>query len=179
MNLIHDDIKIDMWRQGFLPDYPYHLISEEEMLNAFINADLSFFQYYYACPTNELQSEYDTLVEEIRYHVQQYIDTKDNSSPYEIPTWVYSYMMRSAISETSSVADKHDMFVLMNLDNIDDTYTPEIAKSCYEISKKWISRLPASQRAHRPPTMFGEPHVIKSLRLSSMNLDVENNYSDG
>lgn len=170
MNLIHDTIKISFWRQGFLPNYPYHLISEEEMLNAFIYADYSFFRYYYPCPSEELQSEYDELVSAIKYHVDKYIETKLDTTPYQIPNWVYSYMMQSAISNASSTADKHDMFVLMNMDNIDDTYTPEIAASCYQISAKWLQKLPASDREHRPPTMFGEPHVIKSLRLSALSI---------
>ena len=34
--MIHDVIKIKLSREGYLPDYPPHLISDEEMCRAFI-----------------------------------------------------------------------------------------------------------------------------------------------
>jgi hypothetical protein len=37
MSLIHDIIKIKYTRLGYLPNYPYHLISDAEMFDAFIN----------------------------------------------------------------------------------------------------------------------------------------------
>ena len=36
---IHDLIKIKYIREGYLPNYPYHMISDEEVFNAFINPD--------------------------------------------------------------------------------------------------------------------------------------------
>ena len=35
--MIHDIIKINLSRGGYLPDYPPHLISDEEMCHAFIS----------------------------------------------------------------------------------------------------------------------------------------------
>ncbi len=37
--LTHDIIKIQYSREGYLPDYPYHMISDREMFNAFICID--------------------------------------------------------------------------------------------------------------------------------------------
>ena len=37
MSFVHDVIKIKYAREGYLPDLPYHLISDEEMCDAFIN----------------------------------------------------------------------------------------------------------------------------------------------
>ena len=37
--LVHDLIKIKLVRAGYLPNYPYHLISDKEMCEAFISAN--------------------------------------------------------------------------------------------------------------------------------------------
>ena len=63
MSLLHDIIKIKYTRLGYLPNYPYHLISDEEMFNAFIDLDSEsasgsgspsteayFFEDYYPNP---------------------------------------------------------------------------------------------------------------------------------
>lgn len=34
--MLHDQIKIEYVRQGYLPNYPYHLISDKEMFDAFL-----------------------------------------------------------------------------------------------------------------------------------------------
>ena len=51
-------------------------------------------------------------------------------------------------------------------------FTSETAKACYEISKKWLQKLP-TKHAHRPPAVFGETHVIKSLRLDQSDILLE------
>ena len=177
MDLLHDDIKINLRRLGYLPNYPYHLISEEEMVSAFIKSDVNFFSYFYACPWPSLQEDYQMLKDAIILHLDRYLQSIGSSQLYTIPNWVYSYMMSAAVSQHSDVLDRHDMFVLMNMDNIDDEYTESIAVGCLNLSKLWIARLPDSQRLDRPPTMFGEPHVIKLLRLSSISLEVPNTYN--
>lgn len=160
--IIHDIIKIKYVEYGYLPNYPYHLISDEEMIDAFINNDINYFTDNYECPEG-MEVEYQTLFEELQYHLNCYLDS-DKTTP--IPNWVYSYMIGSCITETSAQEDKHDMLVLLNLDNTYDTLTPEVARSIYNVSSSWLNRLPSEEREHRPPTMFGEPHVIKSLRLT-------------
>ena len=37
MSFIHDIIKIKYSKLGYLPSYPYNLISDKEMFQAFIN----------------------------------------------------------------------------------------------------------------------------------------------
>ena len=69
-------------------------------------------------------------------------------------------MLGSVISVNSDKLDIHDMLVLMGIDNIDDEFLPEAQKECLRYSKEWVNR-----SNDRPPTIFGEPHVIKSLRL--------------
>lgn len=163
-NFIHDVIKILFIHEGYLPNYPYHLISDKEMFDAFISDDgTGFFCDYYPLPDESLKSAYNKLVEEIKYNINIAVISEDNS--YELPNWIYSYMLKQVISTNSSEYDIHDILVLMNLDNIDDVFTKEASMCCYEISSKWVKKLPQSQQIHRPPTIFGEPHVIKALRL--------------
>lgn len=165
---------------GYLPNYPYHLISDTEMVNAFLPNNLitvdedgnkaidssvvSFFSDMYPCPDLILMAEYLELVISLRYHLDKFIDLH---GAYTIPDWVYSYMIGAVIGENSSTDDKHDLLMLMNLDNVPDNWTPEAAHYAYKISKMWIAKLSSTAREHRSPTMFGEPHVIKYLRLDS------------
>lgn len=170
MNLLHDAIKIELVREGYLPNYPYHLISDEEMFHAFLNdSGNDMFHYYYPCIDSNLEDEYNMLIQSIQYHVGQHL----SDSSFVIPDWVYSYMQKSAIGPNSSIADKHDMFVMLGLDNIEDEFTPKICAACYDISSSWIRKLPdvttVKYNGHtistRPPTIFGELHVLKCLRL--------------
>lgn len=165
--LAHDIIKIMYVEQGYLPDYPYHLISDEEMFDAFIFADDNFFSTTYPCP-RDMQSQYNELVTAIKYHIQQYLNNQLSSaaeSTYTLPDWIHSYMLGIVVSPSSPELDRHDLFVLLGMDNLDDEFTSEIYQAIYRISTKWTYKLPVTERTHRPPTMFGEPHVIKSLRL--------------
>ena len=49
-------------------------------------------------------------------------------------------------------------------------FTPEIARACYLTSADWMKRLPSQFRNRTCPTMFGETHVTKSLRLEQANI---------
>lgn len=177
MNMIHDIIKIKYVSEGYLANYPYHMISDEEMCNAFLNdSNDDAFHYYYPCINPNLEDAYNRLTSAIRYHVCQFLSNTE-VSPF-LPDWVYSYMLGSTIGPRSETLDKHDLLVMLNLDNIDDIFTPEAAASCLDISKNWIKKLPnintvefeGNTISTRPPTMFGEPHVVKSLRLQQVNL---------
>lgn len=179
---IHDIIKIHMSKEGYLPNYPYHLISDEEMCDAFLpyvydkddpyagyddcmNAKFNFFRDYYPLIHSQLEDEYKLLVSEIAWHLDQL--KQSTVDQYILPDWVYSYMLRSTISSTSNIIDLHDMFVLLGTDNLYDEFTFDCARACYEVSETWLKKLPSTERIHRPPTIFGEPHVIKSLRLDA------------
>lgn len=171
--LVDDIVKMNLVREGYLPNYPYHLISDNEMIDAFMLVDeegnlSGYFADHYPNDNlpQELRDEYVKLVEGIQYHLNRHrVD-----SEYVIPDWVYSYMVGSCVGPDSDTLDKHDLFVLLNLDNVDDEFTSDIHQSCYDISKDWIRKLNPSVQDHRPPTMFGEPHVIKSLRLAQVNV---------
>lgn len=164
---IHDTIKIKYSREGFLPDYPYHLISDEELFEGFINEDRECFFYdTYPCPDDSLKEIYDDLVLSLKYHLQQFLD--GNIS--KLPNWVYSYMIGAVVGPNSDQYDIHDLLVLLNLDNVEDEIRLEAYQSIYEYSQQHVRKLQAEEREHRPPTFFGEPHVIKLLRLEQTSI---------
>ena len=202
--LIHDVIKIRMIDLGYLPDYPYHLISDFEMCNAFIDIehcelisnnsvlDIAFhpiydsvnsqivdslkfedivpnvvhntsdritenklFDDYYPLEDSTFESEYNTLVEQIRYQLLLFT----NNFITQLPDWVYSYMIGSAISNSSDVIDIEDLYRLSNLP-VADTFDSKLYRACLESSENQIHRTGED----RAPTLFGEPMVIKELR---------------
>lgn len=165
MSLVHDLIKIKYVREGYLPNYPYHLISDDEMCDAFIRNELNYFDSNYPCLDDTLLDSYFNLKDAINYHLETF-----KSSSHTIPDWVYSYMLGTVISVNSKTLDKHDLLVSLSLDNTDDVFTSQASKVCLRISTDWIKRLTPTKRDHRPPTMFGEPHVIKSIRMNTLNV---------
>lgn len=168
-NLTHNIIKMQLVKYGYLPNHPYHLISDIEMCDAFMNnTGCSYFYDTYPCVDESLRLEYDALVAAIQYHIGQLKSSSDDT--YRLPDWVYSYMLGTVIGPKSDILDIHDMLVLMNLDNLDDIFTLTASKECLRTSTSWLRKLPPSKLDHRPPTLFGEPHVLKSLRLQSLNI---------
>lgn len=166
--LLHNLVKMMYVREGYLPNHPYHLISDEEMFNAFLdNTDDCYFAVNYPCMYNSLSNEYEELKSALRYHIDKYLNSTTGELP---PSWIYSYMLGSCISVNSDVQDRHDMLVLMNKDNLDDEITEDVCKECLRLSSAWVNKLPPSKNDHRPPTIFGELHVIKSLRLLNVNV---------
>lgn len=168
--LTHDIIKIMYVNLGYLPDLPYHLISDEEMFDAFIFADINYFADNYPVPRG-MDAQYNELKFAIVYHINHYIANQASaisSSTYTVPDWVYSYMLGAVVGPASPELDRHDLFVLLGMDNMDDEFTDAIYAEIYNKSERWTYKLPLAEREHRPPTMFGEPHVIKSLRLLSL-----------
>ena len=232
MSLIHDVIKMNMVRQGYLPNHPYHLISDAEMFHAFlskhVDADssevhwLGSFREVYPCLSDNLYDEYEELMEAMMYHIEQHLaypkkfkgevnyryelpksselgelfgednsdgimylivdenirvrynsntgswnDTYDNGN---VPDWVYSYMLGSTIGPLSDIQDIQELVTLLNLDPTISSFDSSLSACCLDISKRWVSKLSDSQDNHRPPTMFGEPHVIKQLRILQSNI---------
>lgn len=167
--LIHDVIKIKYSREGFLPEYPYHLISDEEMIEAFLNEDKECFFYdRYPCIEETLHQYYDPLVEQIKYHLDQYLSSFEKGK--RLPNWVYSYMIGSTIGPQSHPYDIHDLLVLMNLDNLEDELRVPAYIEMYKVSQKYTQKLTDTEKLHRPPTIFGEPHVLKILRLEQTEI---------
>lgn len=167
--LIHDIIKTAYVKQGYLPDFPYHLISDEELFDAFLYNETNYFADMYPCPSG-MSEAYLQLKDAMTYHMNMYKLNQASStvtSVYMLPDWIYSYMIGAVIGPKSLEADRHDLFVLLGMDNLEDEFTPQIHTAIYNISQKWTYKLQSVEREHRPPTMFGEPHVIKSLRLDA------------
>ena len=109
MSLIHDIIKIKYINLGYLPNYPYHMISDREMFDAFIdlssNEDSSdssnlenvststphFFEDYYSNPFGPEDfytpaSNLDPVsLSEAYYKLRDYIEScSGESSPFKI-----------------------------------------------------------------------------------------------
>lgn len=183
-NLLHDLIKIKYINEGYLPNTPYHQISDNEMLNAFIHNDndwefgedgdvvisiseLPYLHGYfidtYPCPSDDLLESYAELISSIvtnSYYSYKSLGKGDVN-------WVYSYMLGNAVGQYSSIPDKHDLLVMLGTDNTYDEYDEKSAKACLATSREYLNRIGNNLRA---PTMFGEPHVIKALRLKESNL---------
>lgn len=166
MNHMHKIIKIMYSEMGFLPDHPYHLISDKEMFDAFLGEN-GFFATYYPCPDDKFREAYDALLNYITDCINKFQSDEDE----EIPAWVYSYMIMRPITYASP---EEDIDYLCEMANIDVSagslaeFTTDVAETCYEISTRWLQKMPSADR--RPPTMFGETHVTKSLRLTQANI---------
>ena len=194
--LVHDIIKIKYVNLGYIKkNYPYHLISDEEMFNAFvdlgtgftsslIDPDARFFDSYYPNPFTlddyyikrnadgeivekiPLSAEYDKLKAYIISSINEYlkyVGTSDESS-HLVPDWVYTYMLGEVVYQQSDYLDIQDTLALLGLTNTENEFTKEACAKCYVTSLNYISTLTIGIR---PPTVFGEPHVIKNLRLES------------
>lgn len=181
--MIHDIIKINLSREGYLPDYPPHLISDEEMCHAFISHKstnrgiIDWFHSNYPVPErfvigattdadpHKVYSDdaYHALEAEIYDTVQEFI--ADTDPDKKLPDWIYAYMMGVVVGPYSDVEDRHNMLALMGLDNKDDELTPEVYRACYRVSKLWLSKSNSTDRHPHVPTIYIEPHVVKYYRL--------------
>ena len=130
-----------------------------------------FFKDNYPLIDDEIQTPYKTLVNRIFYEIQEF--KKNVNDDRELPAWIYSYMLGICIGPMSDKLDIHDMIFAMGTDNIEDDYNIYCAEKCLEISTNWLKKIIVSQdEIKRPPTMFGEPHVLKSIRLDQESLDI-------
>lgn len=195
--MIHDVIKIRYINDGYLPDYPYHMISDLEMILAFMDADGKgfFFDNYPQLDDGFMPAmRYRELALTIEYHLAMYLASKDTA--YTIPDWVYSYMLGSAISVNSEYLNIHDLCTDLGIGDVVDEFSAFCSSKCYELSYNYLGpqstldrvSFPAKYRESaeqymklmglfdwyemygssvcaRPPAMFGEPHVLKALRL--------------
>lgn len=155
--------------EGYLPYYPYHLISDEEMIDAFIFNESNFFDDWYPLPCNELQEQYNTLKEYIQLQCNRF----KQEEIAELPDWVYSYMLGEVINIMSEQKDIHDLLVLLNLDNLYDEFNEQIYSSILQVSIKALGikrTRSADEEDYRPATMFAEPHIIKYLRLDQVSI---------
>lgn len=208
--LINDLVKIRLVDMGYLPNYPYHLISDNEMCKAFMDCTTGlqddpesvgtgmFFDYYPLLDSSQAEI-YSQLVLTIQYYllVQKY--TTDRS--FVIPDWIFSYMINAVISVNSSKLDIHDLILPLGVDNIDDDFNAECAMACYRVSSLWVTQSQSSKLISipeeladdilsdmslmyvcgrslssiyadnenkintRPPTLYGDPDVVRYIRL--------------
>jgi hypothetical protein len=91
---------------------------------------------------------------------------KDNADAeaYAIPDWIYTYMLGEVVYQQSEYLDIQDTLTLLKCSNLDNEFTREACINCYITSIGYISTLSANAR---PATIFGEPHVIKQLRMAT------------
>lgn len=169
IKVLHDLIKIQLSRDGYLPDYPPHLISDEEMCHAFfglahspVTQSYRFFDYYPRPEgvTEEVDAAYTALVNNINECIVTYLSDDDPDAA--LPDWVYSYMLNIPVGPNSSELDRHNALVVMGMDNVYDELTPQVYQRCLQVSKMWIAKYGMEDRQ---PTVFIEPHVIKYFRL--------------
>jgi hypothetical protein len=157
--IIHDLIKMKYVREGYLPNHPYHLISDDEMCDAFMcltqdeeddNGNLTgphtykgYFFLMYPLLDVELNSEkskfepmiYSNLVKAIHYHINAFKLREYNTAV--LPDWVYSYMLGSVVSVLSPILDIHDIIEPLHVDNEDDLFESEQSIACYKVSEEW------------------------------------------
>lgn len=185
MSFLDDIVKLKYVREGYLPDYLPEFHSLAELYAAFLpypvddtktadelweqfksEAKSCWFSDTYPLFDVSLETKYRELVEAISYHLQAGLASK---GAVPLPDWVYSYMLGAAVGPQSPKLDIHDFLVLLGCDNMPDDYTVTAATRCYDVSATWLKRL-NTVVAHRPPTIFGEPHVIKALRLQQTSM---------
>jgi hypothetical protein len=209
-NYIYDLVKIKYIREGYLPDLPYHLVSNNEMYEAFLSYDTEtdtykgYFTEIYPAPTDSvLLGYYNLLIRAIYRHlcIARGLETHslkeygtDNTivitDPYLVssgmvkpittnkpisatnytflglPNWVYAYMLGNVISDRSDdEMDYEDLLTTFNVKNFVD-----MQYDCYKVSKGWLQKLPDTLIYYnteliRPASIFGEPHIIKAIRL--------------
>lgn len=167
MGLITNIVKTKLVTDGYLPDYPYHLIADDEMCDAFLSHDRtgSFFDNY-PCLDESLVEVHERLQQHIRSILDKFCLPKNDPNKIEaLPDWILSYMLGTTLSVNSGKDDLHDLLVSLNCDNIDDTFTARASQLCLGVSQSWLRKIPRDSGDYRPPTMFGEPHVLKALRL--------------
>lgn len=218
--LVKDIIKIRYSNDGYLPDYPYHMISDKEVVTAFAdNSGAGFFKDNYPCLVEEAEfmKAYNQLFLSIMYYICSNFCIEN--SDVSVPDWVYSYMLGSTISINSDDLDIHDLSVSLGTDNMADTFTSACSEACLKVSQQWLGKYDTvidvpdiyvgklenllnisiictlggqsiyytegddpqpievntlydlltkvnnNKIYMEPPSMFGEAHVLKALRL--------------
>lgn len=216
--LTHDIAKMRYTDDGYLMNYPYHMISDTELFSAFMdNSGAGFFSdsYPMLSETEHYVNAYHLLVLAIQYYIIAY----EYDSTNTIPDWVYTYILGSSISIYSDSLDIHDLSLDLHTQNDGDEFTEACSAACLQESEDWLgntinstviaaTNMPAAFKTYlesrlqqisidgttlydiyhadieengtlvhtadtiiaRPATMFGEPHVLKSLRMKQITM---------
>lgn len=170
MNLTHDYLKNRYVYYGYFDNYPYHMISDAEMCDAFLSEDSECYFYdNYPILAEELTAEYQALVDALYAEIDKLKAAEGEE--YRMPDWVYTYMIGSVISVNSDWRDRHDLLTYLGIADLESEFTAEAQRRCYDISADWVRKL--SGENIQPATMFGAPHVLKSIRLEEANIYIE------
>ena len=87
-------------------------------------------------------------------------------------------MLGAVISVNSDGYDIQDLADMLNIQIDYGVFSSSLSAACLKVSEEWLKKITPESRYQsvddeildlRPPTIFGEPHVIKYLRL----LDVQ------
>ena len=195
--LVHDILKIKYVQLGYIKkNYPYHMISDEEMFSAFIDygaedegslidPEVRFFDNNYPNPFEKedfiyqkknaqgevveeisLSGEYSKLKTYIANTIADHLKYAGTTEAdkHLVPDWIYTYMLGEVVYQNSDYLDIQDTLALLNCTNTDNEFTQKACVACYVTSLNYVSTLTTG---FRPPTVFGEPHVIKNLRLET------------
>ena len=77
--LIHSIIKILYTREGYLPNHPYHLISDKEMFDAFLNdTEECYFAVNFPCLYDDIIDAYEDLITGLQYHISAYLISQES-----------------------------------------------------------------------------------------------------
>ena len=165
---IHTIIAIQYIDLGYLPNYPYHMITDKEMIEAFIGEG-NYFDTMYPCPDESMREAYDALKDAIKSTLNDYLDS--NTDVTTIPDWIYSYMLGNVTTFDSDPEEIEYLYELTGIEPAEsyDTFDKYLAQECLCVSTEWLKKQ-SSRTYKRVPTMFGEAHVIKSLRLTSADI---------
>ena len=206
--------KIRLSNSGYLPNYPYHLISDKELYDAFMDCKTGtgyFFDAYPFLNNSALAVPYKQLVLTIQYYLLlAQLSTAANAKE-DISDWIYSYMLGFVIGVQSDKKDIHDLIYPLGVDNVDDDFNWQCSVACLNTSQEWIKRKNLSKLIRipekyedemisllsersilgeslygvyldnelngvpgavdiRPAAPFGEPHVVKAIRLQQSAL---------
>ena len=95
MSLIHDAIKIKYIELGYLPDTPYHLISDAEMCDAFLHRDTEGYSVFDKTSQSTL---YNNDIKVSGYFVDTYnLDLMKDCNHYTLMQQYYVEMVRAML----------------------------------------------------------------------------------
>jgi len=165
-------------REGYLPNHPYHLISDDEMCDAFMRLTQDeedekgnptghytykgYFFLMYPLLDLELNTEdssyasmiYSNLVKAIHYHVTTF-KNRDYDTVI-LPDWVYSYMLGTVVSVMSNTLDIHDIIEPLEVDNEDDLFEGEQSIACYKVSEEWNRKVTVLEEERFSPLVLSK-----------------------
>ena len=163
--------KIRLSNSGYLPNYPYHLISDKELYDAFMDCKSGtgyFFDAYPFLNNSALSVPYKQLVLTIQYYLLlAQLSTAANARE-DIPDWIYSYMLGFVIGVQSDKKDIHDLIYPLGVDNVDDDFNWQCSVACVNTSQEWIKRKHLSKLIRIP-----EKYEDEMISIQEQTIEVK------